>query len=622
MPVAEEARADRLTARNSESRLRTYSLYSSLHHIPCTPNCKVLRFWTVEVRAFFVLEERRNASFDPLVLFCFTYLRCPVCRAQDVQPDPDYYSFHPRSIMSLGVGFSPNDVSVPKLPCVQAQRGAFENGALSTSFSSVLVTNAEQLKSALGIDLKIDASFLGGSVGGQFNYSDSALFDEKSVTLVVQATTEFGRIALQAPITLTDSAKALLATPTKFANACGTRLVSVERRGASVSAIITIDSLSQGDKQSISAGLSASGGFGPVSGSASAAFKTEMARAAQSGRLNIQVVATGGTGLGGLGKLLVALTTNPDSLDKIQAGLGDYLSQFNADNSVPIGFHVLSMSDLGYDPADEDVWTINKERRLRQIAATYDEVSSIVDAGNGILGGSDIRSKMLSADTLSAIRKAVPQYQTYLDNLAAAHKGCKADQTADGSHCVPPENPVSPDPIPRLPSPPHSSFRVQADGISWDESRSRAIVYGGQGLTQGVRLFDPTVKKVGLTLLVEGPPLQTAILEFIDDSSVVSPVTVLPLKGSGTGSFAFMSNISTPISWCDGDCDFALFSKNGLAGLIHDYILKSSGEHSGGFAIKFTDFFGREFLVQITQGDKWKNSNGQIVIQGSSFAAL
>ena len=117
----------------------------------------------------------------------------------------------------FGLGFAPNDVAAPKVRCISSEAGPLEPGALGTSFSTVSVTNSEQLRSAVGLDSKVDASYLVFSGGSQFNLKHESQFEAQSSTVVVTAQTEFGRIALKPPIALTAEAKQLLAEPQKFA---------------------------------------------------------------------------------------------------------------------------------------------------------------------------------------------------------------------------------------------------------------------------------------------------------------------------------------------------------------------------------------------------------------------
>ena len=160
---------------------------------------------------------------------------------------------------------------------------------------------------------KIDASYLIFKGGAKFNFRYTASSAEDSATVIVNAESEFGRKDLVHP-KLTPEAQKIVANSALFARTCGSRFVNIKRRGASVSAILTIHGLTKEEKTSISGGVTGEGGWGPLSGSASANFEAELAKAAKVGHADIQVVATGGNGFGGLGDTVKALASLPESL--------------------------------------------------------------------------------------------------------------------------------------------------------------------------------------------------------------------------------------------------------------------------------------------------------------------
>src|ERR1700730_13915370 len=107
--------------------------------------------------------------------------------AAEQEPDPSFYAFHPMSTMSLGTGFSPSDVGRSKIRCIEGEESPLEKGALATQFTTKLVTNSEQLQTSLGLDTKIDASYLVYKGGASFSFKYSMSSSEDSATLVVTA---------------------------------------------------------------------------------------------------------------------------------------------------------------------------------------------------------------------------------------------------------------------------------------------------------------------------------------------------------------------------------------------------------------------------------------------------
>jgi hypothetical protein len=71
-------------------------------------------------------------------------------RSNAVEAYPSYYAYHPRSVMSLGLGFNPSDISQAKIRCIHAEVNCLENGALTTEFATLYITNYEQTQAGYG----------------------------------------------------------------------------------------------------------------------------------------------------------------------------------------------------------------------------------------------------------------------------------------------------------------------------------------------------------------------------------------------------------------------------------------------------------------------------------------
>jgi hypothetical protein len=272
---------------------------------------------------------------------------------------PNYYGFYPKSVLSLGAGFDPNDLSQGKLRCIEFEIAPDEVGALTTEFAELLVRNSTQLKSALNVDLKIDASYLIFSGEGSFAYTDSTLFEARSLTAVLSAITRYGRLTMKNP-KLSSTAQNLIDTGKMrdFAERYGSAFVVQEDRGASVSMILMISDVSEDVINKINTSMAAKGGFGPFSASAKTIFQTESQRASREGRLNVQIVSTGGEGLGELSGIAEAAMATTDSFQKIQVAFGQYLKGFKSETAAPIGLHTQSMTAFGWNsgPEDQDIY--------------------------------------------------------------------------------------------------------------------------------------------------------------------------------------------------------------------------------------------------------------------------
>lgn len=429
----------------------------------------------------------------------------PAAARGQVNPDPVHYDFHPKSVLTLGAGFSPNNVGEIKRDCIKAEHVALDPGALNTVLKSDVVFTTEQLRTVIGIDSKIDANYLdvaGGS--GRFSYNFSSLFREDSLNIVLTASTEYGRQGLKAA-DLTPEALAIRSDGKKFEAMCGSRYVAIEHRGASVSVILTIYNVARDVKTSVQAEMSAHGGYGPISGSVSTSIQSELTSAAASKRLALRVVATGGEGLSALQDLVASQAAAPDSLDKILAAVGGYLKDFKSTNAAPIGFDVASMANFGWDSNSVDLWGVLQERRLRAMVTEFRTIAAMLDSASNIKAGNDVRLKVLSKADAALIVAAIPAMEDYLGKIAASHKACRTEAQAT---CDLPQRPQLPA-LSEIPSPPRVQFLVKADGEFLDSVTSRAIVGDGRySLIERTKKFRPTTKVAASYLVIDGEYMQ------------------------------------------------------------------------------------------------------------------
>ena len=391
----------------------------------------------------------------------------------------NFYGYHPMGTMALGVGLNPNDLSQVKMPCIFFETVANEaGGAQNTQYEAVLVRDHESLKRTLGIDAKVDASYLAFSGGATFSYNSRQAFDRNALTYVISARTEYGNRRLRNP-QLTPAAQQLLAAErhADFRNRCGSLYVVEERRGAAVHVILRITDVDASMVESQSAGVKASGGIGAFSASADIQFKEQLERAASAGRLDIQVVATGGAGFGGLAELVRAASARTDALTAIQSALATYIGQFNLQNAAATGFHLASMEDFDWNPAFSNPWPATRQRRLEALTMRFRAASDTVAEIIAILNHSDSRWTLFQGDQEVKLRQARDVYEAFIDGLQDAHRRCKENPQAGIEICQIPSESSLPGPaiFPELPARPTMTVAVTANGSMIDDARVRQL---------------------------------------------------------------------------------------------------------------------------------------------------
>jgi hypothetical protein len=426
--------------------------------------------------------------------------------------------------------------------------------------------------------------------GANFSFRYTASSSDDSATVIVNAVSEFGRKALVRP-RLTIEAQNLVGDSALFARTCGSRFVNIERRGASVSAILTIRGMTKEEKTSISSGVSGEGGWGPLSASASAKFEAELAKAVKTGRADIQVVATGGNGFGGLGDTVKALASLPESLPAIQSALSVYITQFNSGNAVPIGFWVESMEAVGFKPSVDDIWTLQLERKLRALVTAYRETSAALVSASSIAHKTDVRSALMSEGEIAAMTAATTDWESKLDEIAEAYQKCKIPDLSNHHYqCNLVAAPSNLSLVPPVPVGPSALFRVLADEELLGEEQSRAIVYDNSApLIDRVSVFRPGSHTAKIVFSVSGHYLVSCNLLFRGNPSQKS---ILGLSITGDRG------------------NFPIATEAGLAGImsnIFKFTTTTVPDGNGTFFLRIRDSLGRVFDLDVYEAD-W-NSN-------------
>jgi hypothetical protein len=380
-----------------------------------------------------------------------------VSRATAAEGDPASYLYHPQSTLALGRGFSPSDTTVAKFPCISFAPTKLDPGPPSTSFIFSYVTSQTQLSAVLGIDAKIDASYLTFSGNATFQFDSAASFDAKTMNVVVQGRTDYGRWGIDPNAKLVAEATTLLGDGAAFEKKCGSRYVAIEHRASSVFAIITLLNVRTDQRDAFVAEMGGGGGWGPLTAKAQTRFSLELRSAAGQGRLVLSVLATGGTGLSGLKDVLTTASAQADNLNAIVAGLGTFLAGFNESNAAAARYDVASISHFGWSESALDLWTDLQETRLQEMVSAYRLISSDLAQAKGIINNTDVRAQMYGVVTKQSIATMIPYLEGRLTDVASDYRKCKLHATGVLDTDCPAVSPYS-FTLPPLPDPPSVEY--------------------------------------------------------------------------------------------------------------------------------------------------------------------
>jgi hypothetical protein len=179
--------------------------------------------------------------------------------------------------------------------------------------------------------------------------------------------------------------------------------------------------------------------------------------------------------------------------------LGEFIKQFNAENSAPIGFHVTSMTAFGWQPDASNIWDQENERQLRNIVTEYRKSSSILDEAKAIIAKQDVLAGILDQTSIDQIESQIGNIDKYMTTLAGAFKSCK-----DSKACAMPPQPYPDNLLPSLPQRPSGELLVMVDNVLWDPVRSAAIITNDGPLLDKVKIYDPSARNAQIVLKIDG----------------------------------------------------------------------------------------------------------------------
>ncbi|MEZ0605993.1 hypothetical protein ACAX43_28145 [Paraburkholderia sp. IW21] len=248
--------------------------------------------------------------------------------------DPRTYLYSEDSVLAVGKNFSPNDITEPKFPCIHFTSAVpLDNGPPSTSFHLYYVRNIDEIETVENREIKADVNINKIGAAGDIKSEIKNATTEDSVVIVVSASTDFGRWQIPSSASLVQEAKDVLSDGWDFEKLCGSRYVSIERRGAVASAAIIIGHVTKDFKDTVARDITVKGGYAEIGATATMAVNNELHKASKQDRVQVQVTATGGGGLGTLAQIVSTGVKESDAISVVEKGLSDFLTHFKSDNA-------------------------------------------------------------------------------------------------------------------------------------------------------------------------------------------------------------------------------------------------------------------------------------------------
>ncbi len=531
--------------------------------------------------------------------------------------DPRFYYYHPRSTLALGRNFDHRDITESKPSAIVAQPIWLDQGAPSSSVDAFFVRDQRSLNLTAKRDIHVEGRYLTSNASVDYNFDGISKFSSDSISVVFIATVDFGREGLQAGATLTpQAASELQANPVAFARRYGRRYVAQQRRGAHLTAVVTVDALDSYTKNTFTTTLQGGTGIGEFSAKAKATFNKIVESAAKQSRMRIEVRAVGGNGPADLVKILTGYAKDADDpFSDISAKLKGALAGFTKENSAVIEYTISSMSDFGLSDNTLPPWLDAQEEQLIRLSEDYRntlkdiEIIESYEAGTGPYPRrfpQFMDFALYNANDVSEVR---PIVEGYRDAVKAQHAACLTGtgvsacgfppgRYADRRH----EQKFLGEELQERDTPPKVSFEVMAVKPGSDQHVKldpvqAAIVLRSDPTARlaAVKFFEPDATEYYCWFVYGGRIASYRWITEWEDGTVHNQ------QGSGFGEM------------------FLLFSQDGGGRnrgegeeqRIINWMGRSTGSHAVRRKLVFYDIANREFEVTFFEG-RWTAGGGGI----------
>lgn len=340
--------------------------------------------------------------------------------------DEDYvYKYHPAASMRLGKGIDPAKPNLPKWLCLDYSKTTEDHGTKELKYESFLVSDSNALKASLLMDTSVEASVLAYKGKGSFSLSSEVEVNKNSMNVVIRAHAFYRDLSIDNWTVKPRFQKLLDDGKIKeFTAHCGSRIVSTVKEGVVMAVMISVDNLSDSEKLKWRSEVEASGGFGPLSGSAKSLFEATFSRHAEHNEVRFSVYAQGGAGLEAFADAASSLVKGSTaSIDGLSTSLHQAWKGLSADNGTALVFYTTTLP--GVDDSYENLMSDRKEAALRTIADEYRETSlNYKIVHDFIVNHIDPRHKRIPFFVEKEAFGELPKIKTYTSELAKIHERC------------------------------------------------------------------------------------------------------------------------------------------------------------------------------------------------------
>ncbi len=365
----------------------------------------------------------------------------------EVDGDPDVYQYHPELALTFGRGFSPNDLTERKLPCLKYETQKIDAGPVNAEIFFQLHYNRDSLNLSAELDYKVDVSILKNTATAGFDTELGFQHEHgmQRVIAVLRAEIDYGRWGLTPDIRLTDYAQGLIDSGkhAEFARTCGTRYVSEERRAVAIEVTVILSSMDTRTVADLAGEFKAGVPFkAPLKVSQKQKLAGALDVVSKLDHLTVNVRAVGGGDPEAYSDTIEATIEeklrSSDPIDGIWKLIRGSLKQLDKGGAATVAYGVASMEHFGWKPDGIDPWTDWHEEELRRITMQYRDTLDDLVIARQIESGEHALNEMAGLPGIprwwvrEIVNSIVPM-ERQLEALARGHRACKESRDCDTS---------------------------------------------------------------------------------------------------------------------------------------------------------------------------------------------
>jgi hypothetical protein len=347
------------------------------------------------------------------------------------------YDWHPKTPLTQGGSLDLSDPLIPKSDAIDYSGEKPLDVGRGTAANTVLdmteVHSVQELQRDMKFDASINARYLFVSAGASVDLSSSFNSLNDSFTWVLSASVDYGRYRLVNPHlnptaqTLYDSGKL-----DDFKSQYGTGFIRTVHKGAFLSAIFTINKLTQQQQQTLSSQFGISAQAAKGSGSASVSSSNFFKTALQYGAVNFHYFGTGGPGLSQLSGIIKRV----DDFEAVTKILSDYAAGIDSvDKAVPIDYEAVPYSILGLKGLDPIPSVVDQQ--YAELMFNYFTAQGRLLRLDDLVGNASTSYSFIDPGRMGYYNQARDEHKAYVKALTNCATKLKNKEVLDSIPSVP-----------------------------------------------------------------------------------------------------------------------------------------------------------------------------------------